>query len=149
MYIALEKKMLISLVIIVMLLSVFSVQSYAINEQKVEPIKNEDIYNNTKGDKNGGYMTGDDVMEKVTMDEFSDRVEKKGFEIIKFMKVFANPFFTICFIVALIFTAIGAFCKRGGFLWIGISAMIIVAFSYTAVIYSSDILRWVQTWIVS
>lgn len=88
----------------------------------------------------------DDGIPEVTMDDVSNWVDKKGFEIISVLQRFVQPFAIIIFIGCAILALIGAFGNNklisNGILGMGISLVV-----YGIVLYAPEIMDGFLAWV--
>ena len=87
-------------------------------------------------DEEDYYDTG---IPKVTIDDVNSWTDRKGFETIKLLQRFAQPFSIIMFIACAIMALIGAF-GNSHLISRGISGMAIVAIVYCIILYAPEIL---------
>lgn len=77
--------------------------------------------------------------------EVSDLVEKKTYDVVTIMQVFAKPFASVIFIFSAILTLFGAITKGG--MSKGLIGMFIAGMMYTAVMYAPEIVHFFSTWL--
>lgn len=84
----------------------------------------------------------------VTIDDATSWVERKGFEIVKFLQTVVQPFAIIIFIGCAFLALIGAF-GNSSLIGRGVSGMLIAVIMYAVVLFSPEILgsiiNWLQT----
>lgn len=109
---------------------------------------------NTTADSEGDKMASDiyaqysDVIPDVSIDDAIAWSNKKGFEIIKFLQTFIQPFAIICFMLGAIFVLVGSIGNNqlaGKGMW----GMVCSVLAYAGVIYAPLILQVLVGWLGS
>lgn len=90
----------------------------------------------------------DDGIPNVTMDEVSDWVDRKGFEIVGLLQRFVQPFAIIIFIGCAILALIGAF-GNGKLVSSGILGMVIALVLYSVVVFAPELMDTFLNWVRS
>lgn len=140
------KILFIGLLLAFLITPLFTITSSAtVGTSKVDPITGAitDTTNTTKSDIEDAVG-----IPNVTIDDAKDLVEKKTYDVVSLLQVFAKPFTIICFIISAIVTVMGAF-GRGGYVSKGILGMFISGLVYTAVMYAPQIVQFFSTWLIN
>lgn len=110
---------------------------------------------NYEFNKEPGKMTTEEAerirnagLPNVHVEQASQFVEEKGFDIISFLQRFVQPFAIIIFIFCALLSLIGAF---GNASWVGkgIVGMAIAIIMYAVVLYAPELLDFFASWVSS
>lgn len=142
------KFLLIGLLLSILIVPLFTLTSFAtVDTSKVDPITG--AINETQTNTNTNTSIDDAVgLPPVTMDEMTDLVERKTYDVVNLLQVFVKPFAVICFIGCAIMTLIGSF-GHGGYVGKGLLGMFIAGMIYTAVLYAPQLVQFFSTWLLN
>lgn len=144
------KLLLIGLLLSVLIIPLFTLTSFAtVDTSKVDPITG--AINETQTTTNTSTSPSRDEavgLPPVSMDEMTDLVERKTYDVVNLLQVFVKPFAVICFIGCAIMTLIGAF-GHGGYVGKGLLGMFTAGMIYTAVLYAPQLVQFFSTWLLS
>lgn len=110
-------------------------------ELEVVVEKGDSMFNNKDYADNGG-------LPKVTIDDASTWVERKGFEVVGFLQKFIQPFAIIIFIGSGIISLVGAF-GNSRLVSRGLIGMGIALVMYVVVLYAPEIMDAFLGWVSS
>ena len=82
-----------------------------------------------------------------SMDEISNKIEGKTYEVVYLMQSFAKPFCYIIFIACAIIAVFGAISKTA-YLTKGLIGFFICGIVYTAILYAPEIVYFFSNWVV-
>ena len=94
------------------------------------------------------YTQYSDVIPDVDIDDVISWSNRKGFEIIKFLQTFIQPFAIIIFMLAAIFVLVGSL-GNSQLATKGLWGMIASCICYAGVLYAPSILAFVVGWLAS
>ena len=155
-----KTKIIIALLMAVMLSGLQMTSVSAIENISTETVEkiNSDSNTTTTTNTEDSYLTVDEngtisnpadtFMQKVTVEEFNDKISSKMAEIIAVVQNFGLPACILCFIVSLIVTVFGVFTKRGAIMQ-GFIAMGVCVLCYVCIRYAYDIVAFLSGWLVS
>lgn len=93
-------------------------------------------------------ISGDNQLPNVSLDDATDLVERKTYDVVKIMQVFARPFSIIIFIFSALMALFGAVTK-GGYVSKGLIGMFIAGLIFTATMYAPEIVAFFSGWLTS
>lgn len=82
----------------------------------------------------------------VQVQEVESWIDRKGGDVIRVLQKFAQPFSVIIFISGAIMSLFGIF-GNGKMFWKGVIGMGIAVVMYTVILYSPEILDFLQVWL--
>lgn len=140
------KILFIGLLLSLLITPLFTLTSFAtVDTSKVDPITGAITEENTNTNTDRDEAIG---LPPVTMDDMTDLVERKTYDVVNLLQVFVKPFAVICFIGCAIMTLIGAF-GHGGYVGKGLIGMFTAGMIYTAVLYAPQIVQFFSTWLLN
>lgn len=89
----------------------------------------------------------DSQVETVTLEEVTNKLEKKGYEVVESFQVVVAPILTILLIVAFLTSAIGFVGKARNMIGYGIAAMLLIGLVYIGVMFAPEILDFFKNFI--
>lgn len=109
---------------------------------------------NTTADSAGDKLSNDiyakyaDTLPDVSIDDLIDWSNRKGFEIIKFLQTFIQPFAIIIFMIAAIMVLIGSI-GNSQLATKGMMGLVMSVISYSCCLYAPQILSVLVSWLGS
>lgn len=116
---------------------------------QTETATNEDTTTTTKNTN----VTVDDIVGKdltngPTINEMSNKLEKKGFEVVGFLQKILNPILVICLIISFIVAAIGFVSGAKHMIGYAVGALLLIGFCYIGIMFAPEMLDFMKTFIV-
>lgn len=141
------KKTFITLLMSLMLISVFSINSYAtVDTSTVNTITGQ--ITETKPNKEGQMVDGDSALPSVGMQDVMNLVETKTFDVVYLLQAFGKPFAILMFVASACMSLLGVILK-GGYVGKGLIGMFISGMIYVAIIYAPEIVGFFNSWLIS
>lgn len=147
------KNLFLGLILAILIFPLFTLNSFAtVDTSRVDPItgaiSNTQVNTNTNNQNIGNAVNNAVGLPPVTMDDMTDLVERKTYDVVNLLQVFVKPFSVICFIGCAIMTLIGAF-GHGGYVGKGLIGMFVAGMIYTAVMYAPELVQFFSTWLLN
>lgn len=144
------KTIVLGLILSFFVIPLFSLTSFAtsVDSTKVDPITGAITDTNSSSNNSQSDIDKAVGLPPVTMNEMTDLVEQKTYDVVHLLQVFVKPFAVICFIGCGILSLIGALGKKG-YVGKGLLGMFISGMMYTAVLYAPEIVQFFSTWLLN
>lgn len=79
-----------------------------------------------------------------SIDDITDRAERKMFSVVTLLQKIGKPFFICCFLISTVFLIVGLLGRAGA--WKGLLGMLASGLLYACVMYAPEIVEWIQLW---
>lgn len=79
-----------------------------------------------------------------SIDDLTDRAERKMFSVVTLLQKIGKPFFIVCFLISTVFLIVGLLGRAGA--WKGLLGMLASGLLYACVMYAPQIVEWIQLW---
>ena len=113
------------------------------NEKKTEEVSNQVTKNITVDD-----LVGRDITGGPTVEDLSNKLEKKGFEVVLAMQKVVNPILVICLIVAFVTSVFGFISGMKHMIGYGIGALLLIGFVYIGIMFAPEILDFFANFMI-
>lgn len=98
----------------------------------------------TLGDTNLSDSSNPAGIPNASIDELTDRAERKMFSVVTLLQKIGKPFFIVCFLISTVFLIVGLLGRAGA--WKGLLGMLASGLLYACVMYAPEIVEWIQLW---
>lgn len=90
----------------------------------------------------------DDYTANVTLDEVTNKLERKGYQVVESMQTVVAPILVILLIVSFLVSSIGFVSKAKNMVGYGIAAMLLIGFAYVGIMYAPEILDFFKNFMM-
>lgn len=136
---------LVMIIIMTMMCSVFAFATESNQSYSTQSISVQKGYI-----KKGEDLTGlaDDHIPTVTIDQATNYVQKKGYEVVGFLQASAQPFAIIIFIVSAFILLFGCIGNKK-LIGVGVISMIVSISVLTVVMFAPEIMDYMTKWLAA
>ena len=98
----------------------------------------------TLGETNLNDSTNPAGVPSASIEDLTDRAERKMFSVVTLLQKIGKPFFIVCFLISTVFLIVGLLGRAGA--WKGLLGMLASGLLYACVMYAPEIVEWIQLW---